>query len=166
MDDLKFWALVQRAHADSGGDMDQKCEAITEALSQLSAEEALAFSRLFDAARDRAYTWPLWGAAYIINGGCSDDSFSDFRSALISRGHEAFEKALADPDSLADEDYDEDAWFYESYHYAVMDGVEAAIGSAPQRDGKHPEEPSGDAWDEDDADALRARFPRLSEKFA
>jgi len=35
---------------------------------------------------NKAYTWDLWGAAYLINGGCSDDGFEYFRRWLVSRG--------------------------------------------------------------------------------
>jgi diguanylate cyclase (GGDEF)-like protein len=72
-------------------------------ISALSKEGALEFGRLFDTMMDRAYHWPLWGAAYVIHGGCSDDTFSDSRASLISRGRLAFERALSNPDMLADE---------------------------------------------------------------
>jgi hypothetical protein len=36
----------------------------------------------------------------LINGGMSDDGFTDFRYWLISRGRDVYERALADPDSL------------------------------------------------------------------
>jgi hypothetical protein len=32
---------------------------------------------------DRGYSWELRGAAYVINDGCGDDTFNDFRSSLI-----------------------------------------------------------------------------------
>ena len=130
MDDLSFWAIVQRAHDQSGGDMDEKCEAIKNEIAKLPKEEAEAFSHLFDAMMDKAYAWPLWGAAYVIHGGCGDDTFSDFRASLISRGRRAFEMALSDPDALADEVFDENEWFYEGYQYAVSEGVEAAAAIA------------------------------------
>ncbi|MFD6293827.1 DUF4240 domain-containing protein [Streptomyces sp. NPDC060235] len=41
-------------------------------------------------------------AAYLIGGGCSNDSFMDFRAGLIALGRDWYEKATADPDSLAD----------------------------------------------------------------
>jgi hypothetical protein len=50
----------------------------------------------------RSYVAQLWAAAFVINGGCSDDGFEYFRGWLITRGREVFERALADPDSLAD----------------------------------------------------------------
>jgi hypothetical protein len=42
----------------------------------------------------------ICGAAYIIDGGCSDDGFEYFRCWLISRGKETFIKLKANPDSL------------------------------------------------------------------
>lgn len=49
-----------------------------------------------------SYTNPLWVAAYIANGGCSDDGFDYFRGWLIAQGREAFERVVADPDALAE----------------------------------------------------------------
>jgi hypothetical protein len=163
MHEMKFWTIIGSAHEQSNGDMDEKCELIRTALSKLPKDDARAFSGLFRAMMDRAYSWPLWGAAYVINGGCGDDTFSDFRASLISRGRTAFERALADPESLAAEDFDEDTWFYEGYQYAVTDGVKAAVGSAVNRESPHPDEPSGQAWDEDKVYEL---YPQLAEKFA
>jgi hypothetical protein len=160
MDENGFWKIMQRAHDLSGGDMDQKCDALRQLISALSKDEALAFAQHFDAMMDKAYNWPLWGAAYVINGGCGDDSFSDFRAALISRGRQAFERALADPDSLADEAFEGSDWFYEGYQYAVSDGVEAVAGSSPPRSA--PAQPSGTEWQEDRVYDL---FPKLAAKF-
>jgi len=163
VDEVKFWEIIQITHDKSGGDMDCKCEAIKSAIEILPKNEAIIFSRIFDEMQDKAYTWPLWGAAYIINGGCGDDTFSDFRASLISRGKQAFEKSISNPDSLADDEFDEDKWFYEGYQYAVTDGIEAASGSVQPRSKPHPEEPSGEEWEEEQLDEL---FPKLSTKFA
>ena len=163
MEELRFWGIVQHAHNQTNGDMDEKCEFIKNMISQLSKDDARAFANIFDSMMDRAYSWPLWGAAYVINGGCGDDTFSDFRASLISRGRSAFERALSDPESLAAEDFDEDSWFYEGYQYAVTDGVKAAVGSTVNRENPHPNEPSGHEWAEDKVYDL---YPKLSEKFA
>ncbi len=163
MDESKFWEIVGAANDQSNGDMDEKCESIRAALAKLPKDDARAFSALFDSMMDRAYSWPLWGAAYVINGGCGDDIFSDFRASLISRGRTAFESALSDPESLASEDFDEDAWFYEGYQYAVTDGIKAAVGSVVIHGIPHPHEPLGHAWDEDKVYEL---YPRLADRFA
>lgn len=163
MDKSNFWKIVQDAQDQSGGDMDEKCEVIRKLVSTLPQKDAIEFSGFFDSMMDRAYSWPLWGAAYVINGGCSDDTFSDFRASLISRGRQAFESALSDPESLAGEEFDEDSWFYEGYQYGVSGGVAAAVGSTVKREKPHPTEPSGQEWTEDNVYDL---YPKLSEKFA
>ena len=160
MDENQFWQIVQSAHDASGGDMDRKCEALRKEIATLPKDDALAFAEQFDAMMDKAYHWPLWGAAYVIDGGCSDDCFSDFRAALISRGRQAFERALADPDSLAGEEFDGPNWFYEGYQYAVAEGVEAIAGSRSSRIAQA--EPSGTDWQEDQVYKL---FPKLAAKF-
>ena len=50
----------------------------------------------------RAFTWKLWGAAYVIHGGSRRDGFVYFRHWLIFRGRHVYEAAIKDPDVLAD----------------------------------------------------------------
>ena len=49
-----------------------------------------------------AYHWDLWGAAYLINGGCSDDGFEYFRRWLVLQGRDVFQAAVSNPDTLAE----------------------------------------------------------------
>ncbi len=51
---------------------------------------------------DAANLIDLWGAAYLVNGGCSDDGFHDFRAWLVGRGRHVYESALKNPDTLVD----------------------------------------------------------------
>ena len=160
MDETGFWKIVQDANDAAGGDMVRKSNVLQQKISALPAADAIEFARLFDAMMGKAYSHPLWGAAYVINGGCSDDTFDDFCSSLISRGRQAFERALSNPDSLADESDDDEDWFYEGYQYAVTNGVIAAAGDRPQR--RMPDQPEGTEQDEDELDVL---FPKLSAKY-
>jgi hypothetical protein len=160
MDESQFWGVVQRANDAAGNDMDQKGQVLKQEISKLSKNDALDFADLFDAMMARAHSYILWGAAYVINGGCGDDTFSDFRASLISRGRAAFEGAISDPDSLADEDIDEEVWFYEGYQYDVTDGVKAVAGARPKR--RIAENPSGRRWEEFE---LRTLYPKLAARF-
>ena len=160
MDEDGFWKIVQSAHDSSGGDMDQKCAALRRQVAALSKKDAPEFARMFDAKMDQAYSWPLWGAAYVINGGCSDDTFTDFRAALISRGRQAFERAIADPDSLADEDFDEGDWF--DARLSICGHRWGRSGCRTRLQRSAPGQPSGTEWRED---AVYALFPKLSGKF-
>lgn len=157
----EFWNHIRSAHDESMGDMDTKSEIIRNRVSTLESNEAVMFSRHFDRYMDESYTWGLWAAAYIAHGGCSDDTFIDFRASLISRGRLVFEAALENPDSLASEVFDEEAWFYEGYQYAISDGVEASAGELPARASSSPADPAGEPWDEDDEEYLEKHYPAL-----
>jgi hypothetical protein len=160
----QFWLAIDSVHVDSGGDMDRKCELLKSRLDDLNEHDLRDFSNHFDAADAGAYTWPLWGAAYVIHGGCSDDTFSDFRASLISRGSETYQAALANPESLADLNLrDEEDIFYEGFQYVRNDVAEEKLGEIPSRLTPFPEDPSGDEWDEDSVNDL---FPRLSAKYS
>ena len=158
MDDDKFWEMVEEGAAIPVGECDKRDELIRTSIGRLSVDEALSFYQIFNRLLDTAFTWSLWGAAYVINGGCGDDSFMDFRASLISRGRAAFNRALADPDSLADDDIDIDSWFHEGFQYAVADGVKASIGRRPLRDSSPPSSLSGLRWSEA---SVRELYPRL-----
>jgi hypothetical protein len=159
----QFWNIVERVHAASDGDMDRKCEMLDSELRRLSFEEVRSFHGHFHECYDRAYTWELWAAAYIIGGGCSDDKFSDFRSTLISMGRHTYQQALADPQLLADIDYDAEIADYEGYQY-VPTKVERDLngGLDLPRSRPHPDEPSGQFWDEDKVAEL---YPKLARKY-
>jgi hypothetical protein len=101
MSEDQFWAIIASTTAYES-DPDAQLAALHAALSRLSVEQVLAYEATFDQLMRRSYSWDLWGAAYLINGGASDDGFEYFRCWLISRGREVFERSVADPDSLAD----------------------------------------------------------------
>ena len=122
----------------------------------------ISFQTHFDIVFDDAYTWSLWGAAYIIDGGCGDDGFIDFRYALIARGREVYERAVKDPDTLADLGHDV-IEPEEALGYVAMKLYEAKTGEEmvlPARDTKT--DPAGQEWDFDDWDANEQYLPRVA----
>jgi hypothetical protein len=101
VDHERFWSIVEAANATAGGDCRRQAELVAEALQALPVDEILAFDRIFSELRAVAYRVDLWGAASLINDGCSDDGFEDFRGWLIGRGRSVYEAALRVPDWLA-----------------------------------------------------------------
>jgi len=95
----KFWQLIKRA-AESDHDPDAQ-NALRAALRELTLEEIISFEVAFRRYLNEAYTWDLWGAAYVIHGGCSDDGFEYFRRWL--RGATFMKLPLADPESQAEQ---------------------------------------------------------------
>ncbi len=164
MNEDEFWKIIDSVHSKSNGDMDRKCDLLKNRLAKLNKQDLLDFINHFDSTDVGAYTWPLWGAAYVMHGGCSDDSFSDFRATLISHGRTIYEAALADPESLADLNFgNEEDICYEGYQYVKNDVAEEKLGEIPKRGKPFPDEPSGEKWDEDKVYEL---YPILSAKYA
>ncbi len=105
MNENKFWELIERANEVSKGDADQKLEALKQEIEQLTPDEIVEYAKLFQEKEIKAYRWDLWAAAYVIYGGCGDDSFMDFRASLICMGKQIYENAVLRPDSLADVEF-------------------------------------------------------------
>lgn len=94
-----FWALIGPTTDDNEV---VQYKALEAALAQRTPTEIIGFDLAMQREVNRSFTWDLWGAAYIANGGASDDGFHAFQLWLISRGRDAFETVLGDPDALAD----------------------------------------------------------------
>jgi hypothetical protein len=151
-----FWVLIEKANADEA--------AMERALAVLEPHEIESFQSHFDDLFAEAYRWDLWGAAYIMEGGCSDDGFTDFRYGLIALGRMRFEKALRKPDSLVEVD---DMIANESFGYAARNAYEKSTGREMPYPAasSHRADPDGNQWDFDDEDANRRRLPRLTDKY-
>ena len=170
MDRATFWKLIDSTRAEADGDHDGHVEILKERLQALEPAEIVAFDRVFRECSAGAYTWGLWGAAYIIGGGCSDDGFIDFRGWLISKGQKAYEDAIRDPESLIRVVTEEDGdCQYEGFQYVASQAWEAKTGKGmnefPAQRVEEPREPVGRRWAEE-GDELERRFPRLSKKFS
>lgn len=170
----RFWELIGRTTSHQS-DQDAQMEALRLELRQLSAEDIEAFERAFHEQQKRAYSWDLWGAAYIMNGGASDDGFEYFQRWLISKGRQTFEAAVADPDSLAGavDQADADGFDFELFAYVAADVWREKTGIDPSNDrqarfpytGAPPAaQPSGIPFEED-PDHLAKRYPKLWAKF-
>jgi len=168
MDTARFWAIVDESRADfdpelADGNMDAQVERLQELLGALSPNEVLEFQRELDLQMNAAYRWDLWGAAYIIEGGCSDDGFTDFRSWLISMGRDVYDAALRDPETLIDVANADgvEATSFEEFQYVPSQVYEEKAGQPmPDTDVTHPKEPAGEQWSEE-GDDLARRFPKL-----
>lgn len=162
MQEQEFWSIVEASRHAAGADVDDRPDALKQQLSTLSLERIQAFQRRYDEMIHRANRWDLWGAAYLMNGGCSDDGFHYFCHWLISEGRATFECALAEPDSLADlpkQDYFE----LESFGYVAVKLFEEMGGGELERDFSiESAMPVGEEWSEEDLPEL---FPRLAAKY-
>lgn len=163
MEEREFWSLVESARRDAGDNTDARVDALKNQLAPLDLDAIQEFQHHYDRMIHRANRWNLWGAAYLMNGGCSDDCFRYFCHWLISEGRETFERALADPDSLAElprRDYFE----LESFAYVALEVYENKGGGELERDFTiELAATEGAMWSEEELPSL---LPRLAEKYA
>jgi hypothetical protein len=163
MDDDRFWAFVGAARDAAGEDVEDRVGGLEQVLLNHSPDEVAEFQRKYDELLARACRWDLRGAAWLMNGGGSDDGFRHFRDWLISEGEAVYEAALADPQSLADIAQDED-FELESFGVVAAEVYEQMTdASLPRGTSMEPAEPSGRPWTEADLPSL---FPRLARRFA
>jgi hypothetical protein len=154
----EFWSIVAtvaRIAAKSG----DAVGTLRVELEKLSPEELIAYQRHFDEFHAKAYRWEIWGAAYLLEGGCSDDGFTDFRYSLIMKGRGVYERALQRADSLAGSDIIGD----ESLGYVALEVYEEKTGSEmPRAEWSQSSEPAGKSWDFDDEAENLKRLPRVT----
>jgi hypothetical protein len=101
MAEEEFWNLVD-THVKRRRDGSIDVAPLRRVLVKMAPPKILAFHRRLLTYYAKSYTWPLWGAAWLIHGGAPDDTFDAFRSWLIGQGRAVFTAAMTDPDSLAD----------------------------------------------------------------
>jgi uncharacterized protein DUF4240 len=166
MDEAAFWQLTADTRAAAGNDTGRQTELLEERLSQLPAQQIVEFERIRHRLDQQAYTWDIWGAAYVIDDGCSDDCFRDFRAYLISLGRDPYEGAMSDPDSLAPVVQDAEEGDWENADNVAPDAYESATGEdIPTDDSDLSGNPGGESWDDEDQEALVQRYPRLAARF-
>ncbi|MEM7281915.1 MAG: DUF4240 domain-containing protein [Pseudomonadota bacterium] len=158
MNEDRFWSLVESAKSAAKSTHDRPNELLP-LLEDLSPAELEQFDAIYMKQLNRSYTWSLWGAAYVMNGGCSDDCFDYFRDWLISEGRQTFDAALAEPDTLAELPRVYGAEL-ELFRYVHFELYEKKVGKMlePNYEGA-PLDPAGEPWDEDEVYAL---FPKLA----
>ena len=167
MSDTEFWTLLDAVRA-----------AQPEAPAQWLAEQLgrdparlMAFDRCWLTQVDAAYNWQLWAAAYVLQGGCSDDGFWEFRNGLIGMGREAYEAITRNPDAIVDWFEDEDDYFDKTealaeLSYELQPVWRTLTGAGEDDYFEHGlalrNTPTGTAWSsgDDEEAVLRTMLPR------
>ncbi|HKO92798.1 MAG TPA: DUF4240 domain-containing protein [Polyangiaceae bacterium] len=163
MDRDGYWSIVDSQRAAVGSDDECFLEALGAVLLTLPREELISFDSIQEELFAEAYHRSLWAAAYIINGGCSDDGFAYFRAWLVAQGRRVFERALEDPTTLEEAIVLDSGWDAELEEF--MNVPHAAF--LEQFGEEMPDRPHtqavliGPEWDEDSVDEL---FPALAAK--
>lgn len=167
-----YWQIIENSLQDADT-LEQQEDNLIEELSHLTAEDIIGFRLRTEFFMFQSYSNELWCAASIMNDGCDDDGFQNFRLWLISQGKQIFTDAMVDPDNLStyfEEGFNEDDLYefeifgvvankaflklfekdihdyidYENFNYFEEDYPEVELN-----------------WDEDNITTLHAICPRL-----
>jgi hypothetical protein len=174
----EFWEMIDKCK-QRGSDIEEQMEWLTSCLSKKAVKDIVMFDYTFNQIYEKSYTSDLWAAAYIVMGGCSDDSFDYFRAWVVYLGKETYQTALENPEillpylknlqeqeeipeledllSVACLAYEEktgldDDQYYQLYNQLTNDDYK--INPEIELD-----------WDEDDSKVLSIKFPKLWEAF-
>lgn len=162
MDLTQFWQLIETSKMASEHNYDLQQLHLKKALRKLNPQAIIAFDNQFRKLRGECCHWDFWAAAYIINGGCSDDTFIDFRSWLIGQGQRYYEDAVKNIDSLVQlmETNDGD---WEGLQYIAMEVFEAKTQDKLPLGYPENTEVLGEEWEEE---KLPQKYPILWNHFA
>ncbi len=94
MNEDEFWELISEAREKGKKDYTSQTKALKAILSAHDIMYITKYENTFYKLLEGSYDENLWGAAYVINGGCSDDCFDYFREYLIAKGKSKFYKTL------------------------------------------------------------------------
>ncbi len=178
MTSADFWKTIDEARQSSEKLVDMPARLI-DLLAKMDEGEIVDFDSHLTDALFRSYDAKLWLGAVVILKGCGDDTFTDFRYWLIAQGREAFESALADPDSMAglkrfDGDHGSPRLFY-MLSVAKKAFCKRVAGRERDSDAedrfeslcgipKHPAIKNQELVNKSDEEAM-AMFPRLAARF-
>jgi hypothetical protein len=167
-----FWAVIGRATADRPTSPDEVAKRAAAELATRDLGEIVAWDRHLGKVMAASGKEDLWAAAYLINGGCSDDGFDAFRGWLIAHGRDAVARAVHEPDALAEmpavRAAAENGAVFEAEEVlsiAVRAYELATGGKLPRPEAARTSPDAAELWDFDDEGEMRRRLPRLSAFF-
>jgi len=164
MTEAQFWNLIEQSRQNCPA-CEQQSQQLQQILTALPPTEIVEFQQIFADKLALAYRWDLWGVAYLIGGGCSDDGFEYFCRWLVGQGKARYEQALVDPESVIEglSEHERDLECEELF-YASGAAYEALTGEMmPMVDLAYPRHPIGEPWIETE---LVDRFPRVAQRGA
>jgi hypothetical protein len=95
-----FWGLIEKARADSHGNLYNQIKLITDQLSKKEEKEIIGFECTLRELIMRAYHYNVMAVQKIIEGSVTEDSFLYFRCKLILYGRMTFENASSNPNYI------------------------------------------------------------------
>jgi Protein of unknown function (DUF4240) len=170
LDEELFWTIVQES-LDATNNQDKQEKFLIKRLQKLSPIEIIGFRLRTDKLLYDTYSSEMWCAAYIMNGGCSDDGFEYFRNWVISRGKTVYLEAKNNPDTLiAQVSHEIESYQFENFWYVALEAFEKKTGeqlydyidNENLKEGQFPQFEF--TWEEEKPESMKLVCPRLFAK--
>lgn len=100
MNEAIFWEIIAKSRAAINTNFETQCVSITELLMEYSEEDIVAFEHILRQQIERANTWNMMAASFVVCSFISDDTYEDFRAWVVGQGQENFEKILRNPNHI------------------------------------------------------------------
>lgn len=162
MDEDTFWKLIEASRIQSKDNYELQINILKTELLKLEPKEIEKFDNTFSALLAGSYNWNLWGASYVINGGCSDDCFDYFRQYLIAHGKEKFYETIKNPDDCVYWIKSESEELWEGLQYSAYYAYKEKTGKEIPKTYKPDWTLKGKKFNEN---TVQDKYPKLAEKF-
>lgn len=168
MDESRFWELIDQTR-DGTANVAEHADVLRKALESLSPDDIASFGQILENKLEELNHFDIWEVAYIINTGCGDDDFTNFRAGVIARGKDTFNIALQNPSRLGDLDNAEDLItgedFWATYMQAWSNKTRAPSNIGPEVTmAPASNQASGEPFSEDEG-CLSSKHPQLFAKY-
>ena len=162
MDEDEFWKLIDKSRVAANNNYQTQISSLKTVLLTLEPSDIAKFDNTFTALLAASYDYKLWGASFVINGGCSDDCFEYFRQYLIGHGKEKFYKTIKEPESCVSwiKSEEEDNW--EGLQYSAIEAYKQKTGKDLPKIYQPKFELKGKPFDEE---TVMKQYPKLAKKF-
>ncbi|WP_067141248.1 DUF4240 domain-containing protein [Oceanivirga salmonicida] len=163
-----FWNIIELS-LENTENIDEQKEFLISELGKMSIQETLGFKLRLNDLTNNIHTSQMWCAAYLMNGGCSDDGFDYFKNWVVSKGKDTYYRAKENPDSLSEcfNQENEGEFEFESLDYVAVEVFEKKTGKSiydymPKASFNRNEFEFN--WNEDDTESMKAICPKIFEK--
>ena len=158
MDEAVFWELIARSRSE-GCEIDEQVAVLYDLLRTFKATDIKKFGTLYAQYMRKLYHWNVWALAYAARGGCSDDSFMDFRSWVILQGDPDLVQQAIECPARAAVRVPRDAEMPDGTLMAMIEDAHLDRAGVPfQLPSMDLEKPKGKEWDEERFEEI---FPEL-----
>lgn len=102
MNEQIFWDIIDQSRKSINTNFETQCVNISEILMEYSEEDIVEFEHQLRLQIEKANTWPLMAASFVVCSFISDDVYEDFRAWVVGQGKANFDKILKNPNAICE----------------------------------------------------------------